>query len=197
LIRWLHFLFFAITSALRLKSNISLSAKIKSPRFLRLEQNCTIRSGCFIDAPGPGFVMLGNDVNLNRNVYVGGFGPALNIGDRTQLNRGVCVDGRGGVSIGTDVLIGPGAQLISYQHKFSDRNKTINTQGFSVAPIIVEDDVWIGANAVLVSGVTIGKGSVVGAGAVVTRSFPPYSIIAGVPARTIGTRGAPSDEGLT
>lgn len=65
-----------------------------------------------------------------------------------------------------------------------------------MAPIIVEDDVWIGANAVLVSGVTIGKGSVVGAGAVVTRSFPPYSIIAGVPARTIGTRGAPSDEGL-
>lgn len=135
--------------------------------------------------------MLGSDVNLNRGVYLGGFGKRLRIGDRTQVNRGAAIDCRGDVDIGSDVLIGPGAQLIAYQHNFSIKDSPINTQGFVLAPIVIEDDVWIGANAVILAGVSLGKGSVVGAGAVVTASFPPYSIVAGVPARLIGTRAAP------
>ena len=64
----------------------------------------------------------------------------------------------------------------------------INDQPVVVDPVIIEDDVWIGLNAVILQGVTIGRGTIVGAGAVVNKSIPPWSIAVGVPARVIGRR---------
>lgn len=187
--RWFRFLFFVISARRRLRSHVALTAKIKFPDFVSLGEKCFIRPGCFIDAPGPGKVILGNEINMNRNVYLGAFGNSITIGDRTQLNRGASIDGRGPVELGCDVLVGPGAQIIAYQHRFADKRVPINRQGFAAETITVEDDVWIGANATILAGVRIGRGSVVGAGAVVTKSCPPYSILGGVPARIIGQRG--------
>ncbi|MCF8199349.1 MAG: acyltransferase [Sulfuritalea sp.] len=124
---------------------------------------------------------------MNRGVYLGAFAP-LRIGDRTDINRNASIDARGAVSIGQDVMIGPYAQIIAYQHVFSDPARPMNTQGLKSGPITIGDDVWIGAGAIILADVAIGCGSVVGAGAVVTRSCPPYSILAGAPARIVGTR---------
>ncbi len=171
--RWLFLFLFAVAERIRRKSKISLAAYIKSPKFLRMGSRCAILSGCMIDAPGPSMLVLGNQVSLNRNVYLGAFGKSFEVGDRTQFNRNAYVDGRGSVRIGRDVLIGPYAKLISYQHRFSDIDRPMIDQGIDLAEIVVEDDVWIGAGAVVLAGVTIGHGSIVGAGAVVTRSCPP------------------------
>ena len=78
--------------------------------------------------------------------------------------------------------------IFTQNHNFGDRTKLIREQGATRKPVIIEDDVWIGARVILLPGVTMGRGSVVAAGAVVTKSFPPFSIIGGVPARIIGNR---------
>lgn len=186
--RWLSFVIFVITSHVRLESTISLGARIKFPRFLHLGKTCRIQSGCFIDVPGPHEMVLGDKVHINRGAYLGAFAP-LRIGDRTDINRNASIDARGEVIIGCDVLVGPYAQIIAYQHTFVSPERPINVQGLVAGPITIGDDVWIGAGAIILAGVTIGNGSIVGAGAVVTRSCPPYSILGGVPARVIGTRG--------
>jgi galactoside O-acetyltransferase len=185
--RWLSFLIFAIVSQVRLKASVSLGARIKRPRFLHLGKQCRIQSGCFIDTPGPHTVVLGEKVQINRGTYLGAFAP-VRIGDRTAINRNVSIDARGAVSIGCDVLIGPSAQLIAYQHVFKSSDRPINTQGLQAGTITIEDDVWIGAGVIVLADVTIGKGSIVGAGAVVIRSCAPYSILGGVPAKEIGSR---------
>ena len=189
MIRWLALFAFALQARIRLRSKISLAATIKFPAFVRLGRGCIVRTGAVIDAPGPALLVLGDGVQLNRGVYLGAFGKHFMVGARTQFNRNALVDGRGSINIGSDVLIGPGAQLISYQHRFESREVPINQQGLKTGEIVIEDDVWIGAGAIVLAGITIGRGSFVGAGAVVTRSCPPYSILGGVPARVIGNRG--------
>lgn len=188
--RWLSLLWFALHARLHLRAKVSLAASIKFPRHVSLGPGCIICSGAVIDAPGPGRLLLGDRVQVNRGVYLGAFGERFDVGDRTTFNRGALVDGRGSIRIGSDVLVGPYAQLISYQHRFADRSMPINIQGFELAEIVIEDDVWIGAGAIVLAGVTIGRGAIVAAGAVVTSSCPPYSILAGVPARVIGQRGS-------
>ena len=81
------------------------------------------------------------------------------------------------------------AMIIGGNHEFSDREMHIRLQGEGKqGPIIIEEDVWIGAGAIILSGVTIGKGAIVSAGAVVTKSVESFNIVAGTPARTIGVR---------
>jgi acetyltransferase-like isoleucine patch superfamily enzyme len=79
--------------------------------------------------------------------------------------------------------------LIPANHRFDDVNRPIWTQGESRIGIRIEDGVWIGANATILDGCTVGEGSVVAAGAVVTRDVPPLSVVAGVPARVVRMRG--------
>lgn len=195
--RWFSLLRFALRARLQGNSTVSLGANIKHPRNVRLGCGCKIRTGCIIDAPDNlACVVLGDAVDLNRGVYLGAFGR-LEIGDRTSINRNAAIDARGTVTIGKDVLIGPRAHLIAYRHVFASREQPINTQGMLPGNVTIEDDVWIGAGAIVLEGVVIGRGSVVGAGAVVTTSCAPYSILAGVPARVIGSRGEPAAAPVT
>jgi acetyltransferase-like isoleucine patch superfamily enzyme len=78
--------------------------------------------------------------------------------------------------------------MIAANHVFSDPDRPIHSQGLDHAPITIEDDVWIGGRVNVVAGVTVGRGSVIGAGAVVTKDVPPYSVAVGVPARVIKSR---------
>ena len=95
----------------------------------------------------------------------------------------------GGIRIGNHVLIGQCVNIHAENHQFNDQNLRINQQGVSYQGVVIEDDVWVGSKATILDGVTIGQGAVIGAGSIVTRSIPPYSIAVGSPARVIGTRG--------
>ena len=91
----------------------------------------------------------------------------------------------GPVSIGSHVNLAQGITVTALNHNFTDTEKRIDEQGVSTTPVVIEDDVWIGANAVVLPGVRIGTHSVVAAGAVVTKDVPPHSIVAGIPAKLI------------
>jgi len=107
----------------------------------------------------------------------------LIIGDYTRVGlRNTII---GPVTIGNHVNLAQNITVSGLNHNFEDVNTPIDLQGVSTSPIVIEDDVWIGANAVILPGVTIGKHCVVAAGSVVGKSIPPYSVCAGIPARVV------------
>jgi acetyltransferase-like isoleucine patch superfamily enzyme len=91
----------------------------------------------------------------------------------------------GPVTIGNHVNLAQGITVTALNHNFSESDIRIDEQGVSTTPVMIEDDVWIGANAVILPGVSIGTHSVVAAGAIVTKDVPPHSLVAGVPAKVI------------
>lgn len=105
------------------------------------------------------------------------------IGDYTRVGLHNTIIGP--VSIGNHVNLAQGITVSALNHNFSDTTKRIDEQGISTSQIIIEDDVWIGANAVILAGVRIGSHSVVAAGAVVTHDVPPNTLVGGVPAKVI------------
>jgi len=107
------------------------------------------------------------------------------IGDHTRI--GIHNTIIGPVTIGSHVNLAQGITVTALNHNYSDTTKRIDEQGVSTKPVIIGDDVWIGANAVILPGVTIGSHVVVAAGAVVTKDVPENTIVAGVPAKVIRT----------
>lgn len=91
----------------------------------------------------------------------------------------------GPVRIGSEVNIAQGVVISGLNHNFADTSRSIASQGVSTKPIVIEDDVWIGANATITAGVRVGRHSVVAAGSVVTHDVPPCTVAGGVPARVI------------
>ena len=85
-------------------------------------------------------------------------------------------------------MISPRVSIYAENHIYAHPEILLKDQGVKVETVIIEDDCWIAANSIILAGVTIGKGSVIAAGSVVTKSIPPYSIAAGVPAKVIGSR---------
>jgi acetyltransferase-like isoleucine patch superfamily enzyme len=127
----------------------------------------TIRpTNVLLDEPGEGLLM-GNNSNIGAYSFIG------------------C---SGFIEIGNNVMMGPRVTLLAETHNYSDPDQPMKSQGVSRSSIRVEDDCWIGAGAQVLPGVTIGRGSVVGAGAVITRDVVPFSVVAGIPARLIKRR---------
>jgi acetyltransferase-like isoleucine patch superfamily enzyme len=161
------------------------------PRRIRLGRRVMIGEGCFVDAHSlAGRIILGDDVWLSRGSYVLAHRNAeVRIDDRAYIGHRSLLYGTGGIHIGQDVLLANDVQLICGNHTFARRDVPIRAQPTVEQPIVVEEDVWLGASVIVLGGVTVGRGSVVGAGAVVTQDLPPYSIARGVPARVVGMRG--------
>jgi acetyltransferase-like isoleucine patch superfamily enzyme len=111
-----------------------------------------------------------------------GVGP-VKIGDRTRIGLGNTIIGP--VTIGNDIRLAQNVVLSGLNHKYTDIDIPIHAQGVSTAPIVIEDETWIGANVVIVAGVKIGKHCIVAAGSVVTKNVPSYSVVVGNPARII------------
>ena len=105
------------------------------------------------------------------------------IGDHTRIGLHNTIIGP--VTIGSHVNLAQGITVTALNHNFTDTEKRIDEQGVSTSPVTIEDDIWIGANATILSGVKIGRHSVIAAGAVVTKDVPPHSLVAGVPAKVI------------
>ena len=107
----------------------------------------------------------------------------VTIGDYTRI--GIHCTVIGPVCIGHHVNLAQGITVTALNHNFADTNRRIDEQGISTRPVVIGDDVWIGANAVILPGVTIGRHVVVAAGAVVTKDVPENTIVAGIPAKVI------------
>jgi acetyltransferase-like isoleucine patch superfamily enzyme len=112
--------------------------------------------------------------------------PRITIGLNFYANCGCHFLGE--IAIGNDVMIGPKTIIWTRDHKFDDLSLPMNTQGHAYKKVLIEDDVWIGAGAIILKGVRIAKGSIVAAGSVVTKDVEAYSIVAGNPARKIKMR---------
>lgn len=116
------------------------------------------------------------------------YAEKIHIGKSTFINRRTLIHGHGGVSIGENVLIGPGVFITSTNHGYRSRDKIIQEQGSEPERVIIEDDVWVGARSIVLPGVTIRKGAVVSAGTVVTKDVDEYTVVGGNPAKLITTR---------
>lgn len=136
-------------------------------------------------------VMLGDGVVFGPQVSIRGRG-LLKIGNGSSVNSGVIFGMTDSITIGESVLIADNVSFRTADHEFADRNTPIVTQGERSLPIVVNDDVWIGANVVILRGVTVGRGSVIAANAVVREDIPDFAIVGGVPGRIIGWRGKDS-----
>ncbi len=113
----------------------------------------------------------------------------LRMGRNSKITAHCQLNARGGIEIGDDVLVGPQAMIWSQNHRYQLRERRINKQGYDRKKVVIESDVWIAAGAIILPGVRLKQGTVVAAGAVVTRSTEPYSVVAGVPAVPVGRRG--------
>ena len=165
-----------------------------------------IYSGSYISNKGSR-IHFGNSVSIDHGVDIRAYdqpGGDITIGEDTYIGPYVCMAGPGFIKIGKDCMIASHSSLYANNHIFADPNKLFREQGVSTVGIVIEDDCWVGSGVRVLDGVTIGKGSVIGAGAVVTRDIPTYSIAVGVPAKVIGKRGenyvtqkVPSTESLS
>ncbi len=161
------------------------------PRAVYLGQRVMIGENCFIDAHSlSGRIELKDDVWLSRDCYlVAGRGAKIIVEDNAYIGHRCLFYGHGGIHLGKDALLANDVQLICGNHSFARRDVPIRAQPTEERPIVIEDDVWLGASVIVLGGVTVGQGAVVGAGSVVTRDLPPYSIARGVPAQIVGERG--------
>jgi len=127
-----------------------------------------------------GGMKIGRNTAIFRKSYLQCL-PGISVGDNCMVGFFCRLDGRGGLSIGNNVNISSYTILETGSHDLS-------TFEAKFEPIVIGDHVWIGTRAMLLQGVEIGEGAVVGAGSVVTKDVPPYTVVAGVPARKIGER---------
>lgn len=112
----------------------------------------------------------------------------ISIGNYVCINHGTTLGGHGSLTIGNYVNVGPNVSLLTANHRFDAFDRPMAQQGVVPAPVVVEDDVWLGANVVVLPGNRIGRGAIVGANAVVTHDVEPFAIVGGVPARLIRYR---------
>ena len=139
-------------------------------------------------ATNEGEISIGKQTTIFPHAKILPHTGSVSIGDHSTVNPFTILYGQGGLTIGDAVRIAAHTTIIPSNHRFSDPDELIHTQGLTKEGIVIEDDVWIGTGCRILDGVTIGEGSVIGAGAVVTESIPPYSVAVGVPAEVRGKR---------
>lgn len=157
-------------------------------------------------------IHLGKNVYIDERVYLHACPQGIRIGDNTFIMYGSVLHvynfrnlphafidigrdsligeynilrGQGGIQIGDRVYTGPNVQILAVDHVYEDPERPLIEQGITAEGIVVEDDVWIGAGAILTDGIRVGKGAVIAAGAVVTADVPPHTVVGGVPARVL------------
>ncbi len=136
------------------------------------------------------FRKLGGNVLIGKYAQFGD-GKNIEIGTNSSIGTGTRILGieeGGELIIGENVMMGPEVIIITSGHKHDDIKIPMNKQGIYISRIIIKNDVWIGMRSILLEGVTIGEGTIIGAGAVVTKDIPPYCIAGGVPAKVIKSR---------
>ncbi|PWH18778.1 MAG: transferase [Ardenticatenia bacterium] len=173
--------------------------RIRYAGHIRLGRGVYIDHGVYLHACPDGITIGdGSFVMHHAELHVYNFRDLphafIRIGRDSLIGEFCVIRGPGGVSIGDRVYLSPGVHIYSSNHIFSDTKRSFVEQGVVCKGVVIEDDTWIGASAIILDGVRVGKGSVVAAGAVVTTDIPPHTLVAGVPARVIKKIGTPSSD---
>ncbi|HSH04643.1 MAG TPA: acyltransferase [Anaerolineae bacterium] len=177
----------------RLILNMNGVAAIEKNVRLRFANYITLGHGAYLDENSylhacPNGITIGDNslVMHGAVLHVYNFRDLphahITIGQDSLIGEYTVIRGQGGVTIGDRVFTSPYTQIIAVNHVFDDPSRPFAEQGITAQGIIIEDDVWLGANAVITDGVRVGRGSVVAAGAVVTKDVPPHTVVGGVPA---------------
>jgi acetyltransferase-like isoleucine patch superfamily enzyme len=161
--------------------------RFEPSQFRHIGSDCVFETGVLVFHP--------ENISLGENVYVGHYAilkgyykNEMTIGDETWIGQQCFFHAAGGLTIGARVGIGPGVRIITSVHEEPPRSTPVLFSPVKFAPVVIEDDADVGVGAVILPSVTIGRGAIVGAGAVVNQSIPPYAIAAGVPARVLRER---------
>ena len=176
---------------------VESGARLQYPERIRLGNGVRIASQVTLRAnteQATG-ICIGDQTTVHESALIAANRGGVTIGRHSWVGPFCLIYGNGDVRIGDNVLIAAHTSINTVSHHFERCDIPINEQGIYCDPVNIEDDAWIGMNAVILQGVTIGKGAVVGAGAVVTRDVPAWSIVMGVPARVVSQRdNAPLQE---
>jgi len=169
---------------------------LRNLRGCRFGSNVTIEASVLLDGLAEFGIRLGDNVSIGAYSIIRA-SSASYLGQGLVMGRNSSCDaysffGAGGlITIGEDVIMGQHVSFHAETHKFGSPDTAIRLQGITPLPIMIDDDCWVGANVTFLGGAKIGRSSIVGAGAVVRGEFPPFSVIAGVPARIIRSRKDP------
>lgn len=170
--------------------SIGVGVKIENPENVSIGDNALICDNVTIIARPGSYLTLGNNVVLKDRVYLDtecGEGY-ITVGDNVYIGTGTTLFGHRGLEIGNNVLMAQNITLTPYSHIFDDPEKIIAVQGGHTKKVVIGDDVYIGMGVDIMYTGDIGEGSIVGAGSVVVKPIPAYSVAVGNPARVIKER---------
>jgi acetyltransferase-like isoleucine patch superfamily enzyme len=158
--------------------------RIRIGAHARIASNAVLRA----NTEHPDGVCVGRRTSILENVLINANRGSVVVGNNSWLGPYCLLYGNGDIRIGDGVLIAGHTSINTVSHHAERVDIPISEQGTEIAPVVIHDDVWIGLNAVILQGVTIGRGAIIGAGAVVTRDIPAWSVVRGVPAKVVRSR---------
>ena len=175
---------------------VGANVVVEYPRCLSIDHDVTILDRSYLHCLSHKGVRIGCHTSFQGGLWLhcggrlGNWTPGFfHIGSHCFVGPYGVMGAGGGISIGDHVQMGPMVSIHAENHRYEDVDKRIDEQGVWHQGVVIEDDCWIGAKVIILDGVTIGQGCVIGAGAVVTGSIPPYSVAVGNPARVVKRRG--------
>ncbi len=154
-------------------------------QYVYVDKSSVIESGVKLSCHNAGRVRIGAESVLKEHVKISCNGGDIAIGERVQVGYFSIIASHGPIQIGRDTLIAEHVTIRGSQHRYDQGSLPKQSQGDSVGAVVIGENVWIGANVVILPGVEIGDHSVIGAGAVVTRSIPAGKVAVGLPAKVI------------
>lgn len=172
---------------------IGKKVDIFSHKNIKLGRGITIEDNCFINALSIKGINIGNNFSLGRNSIIectgiiSDLGEELVIGDNVGIASNAFISVRGKVEISDNTIIGPGVKIFSENHLFDKMDFSIKDQGVIRKGTYIGKGTWIGANAIILDGVKIGNNVVVGAGSIINKNIPDFSVVVGVPGKIIKT----------
>lgn len=174
---------------------IGRGVRVRNPQFIEIGTDFVVEDFAEIQGLSQAGIKIGNTVSIGTGAlirpssyYSRQIGVGLDIGDGSSIGPQCYIGCSGGITIGKDVMLGPGVRLFAENHKIEDLTKTVKSQGVEWAEILIEDGAWIASGVTVTAGVKIGRNAVVAAGAVVTKDVQPGVTVGGIPAKPIGRK---------
>ena len=168
----------------RCRFDSSCTIRVGKRSQLHLGDKVALRSGCVLDLGREGRLALAEEAEIRHYAIIECAGR-VSIGRRSVVGAYNGLQGSGAIEIGDDVIIGPGVRIVSTTHDISDPDRPFAQQPLICGSVRIGNNVWIGADAVILTGVHIGKNVVVGAGSLVTSDLEDNGVYVGTPARRV------------